>query len=177
MVADSEEGDFKRCPDCAETIRAQARVCRFCGYRFESLDSSPSGARSPGEPNSVRELLGEWGATLGSQEEIAFFLPAHIRTSAGSDDLSADGFLLVTDRRLLFFASPRRITLRQAKPAAKIVAERRLVDLSEARAAGRWRRTTLQLSDGLEFSGFHPRSKLEEIRGYIAARARLTNEL
>jgi hypothetical protein len=22
------------CPDCAERIKAQARVCRFCGYRF-----------------------------------------------------------------------------------------------------------------------------------------------
>ena len=26
----------KRCPDCAETIKAAANVCRFCGYRFET---------------------------------------------------------------------------------------------------------------------------------------------
>ena len=25
----------KRCPECAETVKAAAKLCRFCGYRFE----------------------------------------------------------------------------------------------------------------------------------------------
>jgi hypothetical protein len=30
-----DAADYKVCPDCAERVRAAARVCRFCGYRFD----------------------------------------------------------------------------------------------------------------------------------------------
>lgn len=26
---------LKRCPDCAEAVQPEARVCKHCGYRFE----------------------------------------------------------------------------------------------------------------------------------------------
>ena len=34
------EGDTKTCPECAESVKAAARVCRYCGYRFDSETST-----------------------------------------------------------------------------------------------------------------------------------------
>jgi RNA polymerase subunit RPABC4/transcription elongation factor Spt4 len=33
------QSEEKVCPDCAETIKAAAKVCRYCGYRFESEET------------------------------------------------------------------------------------------------------------------------------------------
>lgn len=35
---------FRTCPECAENVRGEAKVCRYCGHRFDSdsgIDSAP----------------------------------------------------------------------------------------------------------------------------------------
>jgi hypothetical protein len=53
---------FKQCPDCAEQVRAAARICRFCGYSFASamsgsvLSSAPDTTPAPSTPIAGRRL-------------------------------------------------------------------------------------------------------------------------
>lgn len=38
----------RRCPDCAETVKSAARVCRYCGYRFRYAPELPIAGRTTG---------------------------------------------------------------------------------------------------------------------------------
>jgi hypothetical protein len=94
----------KTCPDCAERVLAQARVCRFCGYRFKPpVTSTLHWLRRPADTRSLPEFLLDCGIEIAQEEEITFF---------GLCEMDQDhGFLLVTDRRLAFFAArgPRKL--------------------------------------------------------------------
>jgi hypothetical protein len=32
------DDDFKKCPKCAERIREEAKVCRYCGFQLDADD-------------------------------------------------------------------------------------------------------------------------------------------
>lgn len=44
-----EEAGEKKCPDCAETVLADAKVCKHCGYRFAPAGPSPAPRPKPEE--------------------------------------------------------------------------------------------------------------------------------
>jgi hypothetical protein len=91
---------LKKCPDCAEMVRAEARVCRFCGYRFDGNSASAGALLEAIRRTQVRiplpELLLGWGTELRDQEEVEFF------GYCGLDRLY--GFLLVTSDRVAFYS-------------------------------------------------------------------------
>jgi hypothetical protein len=98
--------ETKQCPDCAETVLAAARKCRFCGYRFDRSSSRGTsllerlGIFRPRRQLEFVELLAEWGIELAGGETAACF-----RLVVFDDQ---KGYLLVTDERLVFVADRRR---------------------------------------------------------------------
>jgi hypothetical protein len=100
--------ESKQCPDCAEQVLAEARKCRFCGYRFgERKGASPSslerilGIRlGRSHEISLPELLADWGMDLRTDETPLFFGLATFDEQPG--------YVLVTPVRLAFFATHNR---------------------------------------------------------------------
>jgi Uncharacterised protein family UPF0547 len=99
--------ETKTCPDCAESVLAAARVCRYCGYRFG--EPPPGAARSllerlgvtrRGRASNLEEILADWGFDAQPGEAVLCFRYVVV------DD--QDGYLLVSDRRLMFIADLRR---------------------------------------------------------------------
>jgi hypothetical protein len=60
----------KKCPDCAETILADAKVCKHCGYRFAPAAASSAPSTAP-KPKTVQSTPSKTASKSSSQTRPA----------------------------------------------------------------------------------------------------------
>lgn len=65
-----QQGAMKECPRCAESIKAAAKMCRFCQYEFSSAELSTQ--RSKSEPYRYR--FGEGDPVKHPRHGSGFYL-------------------------------------------------------------------------------------------------------
>jgi hypothetical protein len=164
-------GDYRKCPDCAETVLAEARVCRYCGYRFDAGARTGTLAPMRGRAPDARlpELLPEWGVELTAGEQVAFFGPCRMD--------SDHGYLLVTNERLVFFAPSRgSVLVRLAAPKQlRTLLDWPLERVSSAEVEGRWGRSRLQVRGpdrGVTLRDFDAKRSLAAVAAALRAAAR-----
>ena len=150
---------YKRCPDCAEDVREEARRCRFCGYSFER-GSQAGGAleflRRPRPTMTPEGLLTSWGVELDAGDELERISYCRLGDT--------DGFLVVTGRRVLFFTAK--------KPRCVLEVDRGAVSGTARRA--RFGRSRIELNAGGRtsvLSGFVSRRELLEVASSLGVAA------
>jgi len=76
------EADEKKCPQCAETVKAEAKICHFCHHSFENNATSKPGASPPPKNGKGRgkgclvalgvlAALGFMGSVMGPRKPTA----------------------------------------------------------------------------------------------------------
>ena len=77
----------KACPDCAETVQAGARICRYCGHEFDGTDESSE----PADGESPKPIRWKLLAAVGSILSLLWLLGLCSYEPATSDQGDAVG--------------------------------------------------------------------------------------
>ena len=73
----------KRCPDCAEWIKAEARICRFCGYRLAAPPDETIGRRALDLINRMDDVVAIARATGATNHDVVVDLIVPSGVSGG----------------------------------------------------------------------------------------------
>lgn len=73
----AERSGMKKCPDCAEYVQGEARVCRFCGYKFAAVDmeAEASEGRYDAIPSPSTSEAGSDSPNSNHEKQCAVFSP------------------------------------------------------------------------------------------------------
>lgn len=94
---DDQTAETKVCPECAESVKAEARVCRFCGYRFDGAPSATTAASWTAPTAGRRRGFLFWALASAGFMTIGSFGPwiGAFGASVAGTDGSNDGWLVV----------------------------------------------------------------------------------
>jgi len=113
------EADEKKCPQCAETVKAEAKLCRFCGHSFENQVSSNRGGLPPPNKSKGRGkgCLIAFGI-LGALGIIGSLLSSGERTAPSSKMMASENESGNTSVGTDSSASAGRVTSSAEEPAS-----------------------------------------------------------
>jgi hypothetical protein len=84
LVLGPPRSTLKKCPNCAEEVKVEARVCRFCGYKFtERNEESSLSLQQQEEPVSKVEPEGVKVEKEGEQPEEEKMLDKEAKAEKG----------------------------------------------------------------------------------------------
>jgi hypothetical protein len=79
----TDPGIYKRCPDCAELVQPDARICRYCRFDFETGASADGVVRYSAPPPSI--LAGAWEKLNAGDAEGALDDAFEVAKHSGTD--------------------------------------------------------------------------------------------
>lgn len=87
----------KTCPQCAETLKAAAKICRFCRYEFPAEPVTLPAPALDSIERAAREMMAEYGD--GAEEKAAHYCE-RIRQKGKNAELETGEQVLAMIRRL-----------------------------------------------------------------------------